>query len=169
MPSVEHAVRCTAEPDALLRMLAAVERWPGWCPLFRKVAPAAPDGEPADAWSIVALLGSRPFRGYARLAVSDDGDQVTLATITSASPVDFARYTFTLDPADPTLTLRIDYGFARGPGGWLVERFLVRRRLPGQIDAALAALVQAAGGNLSASTGPDTSPEPTASPGDSSS
>lgn len=141
MPSLERSMRVAADPDALRRTLAAVERWPAWCPLLRTAEPAElPDGS-AGAWSIVALLGAMPFSAVARLSHSDDGEQITLATLTSASPVDYARYTFTIRTEDePAIALRIDYGFARGPGGWLVERLLVRRRLPAQIDATLTAL-----------------------------
>lgn len=147
MPTLERRVLSNAHPDALRPALAAVEGWPRWCPLVRAVEPARQNGGPDDAWSIVALLGGLPYSAIARLTLSAGGDQVALATLAGASPVDHARYTFTIVTASgTTLILRVDYRLTRGPGGWLVDRLLVRRRLAAQIDAALAALAQGATG-----------------------
>lgn len=142
MPSLERRTSDTGDPAALRPMLLAVEHWPAWCPLLRKVTPGPDDGGPEGSWSIVALLGAMPFSGFARLVTSDDGLQIALVTLTSASPVEFARYTFSIGTdAAPALALRVEYAIGRGPGGWLAERFLVRRRLPEQITTTLAALV----------------------------
>jgi hypothetical protein len=144
MPSVERAAQIVADPDVLRQVLLAVERWPIWASFARKVTPAALDGGPEGDWSIVALLGKMPFSGFARLSVTDGS--VSLATLTSAAPVEFARYAFTLPaPDDPRVTLRVDYEFSRTPGGWVIDRTIVRRNIAAQLDAALDGLRRVTG------------------------
>lgn len=145
MPVLERRLTIAADPQALAQTLAAVEHWPRWTGFVRTVEPPAVDVAVDNAWNIVALLGSMPFSAVARLQVAEDGRQVTLETLTSAAPVNLARYFFLVElGVQPSVTLRVQYTFARGPGGWLVERAMVRRKLPRQLEAALAGLADTA-------------------------
>ena len=144
MATIEAAHEINASPEAIWRVVLAYERWPEWSPLFQLVEPESPEIGLNGEWTLNGLIGRVPYSGLFRQVGHRPLEAFAFASIRVSPPYDFIRHTVLLDRANarPVLTWRIEYTMSGGPGGWIVDRLLVRRGLDGFIERALAAVAE---------------------------
>lgn len=135
----EHAV--DASPEHLWRVLLAVIQWPEWCGLVQLVEPERTDDPLAGDLRINGMLGRIP---YTATMVVDEHRPVELLRLISvhvSPPYQYIEHEIELQRGEiPQLTWRALYSLAGGPGGWLVDRLMVRRHVGAQLQRALEQL-----------------------------
>ena len=142
MPKIEESTEIDASPEAIWRVVLAYERWPEWSPLFQQVEPESPAIGLNGEWTLNGLIGRVPYSGLFRQVGHRPLEAFAFASIRVSPPYDFIRHTVLLsDAPTPRLTWRIEYTMSGGPGGWIIDRLLVRRGLNGFLAQAMAATV----------------------------
>ena len=133
MGRIEATGEIDASPEAIWRVVLGYERWPEWSPLFQSVEPEEPEIGLNGEWTLNGLIGRIPYTGLFRQVGHRPLEAFAFASIRVSPPYDFVRHTVVLntDGATPQLTWRIEYTMSGGPGGWIVDRVLVRRGLDG--------------------------------------
>ncbi|HLT17915.1 MAG TPA: SRPBCC family protein [Thermomicrobiales bacterium] len=127
MPSVEAQRTIDASPEAIWRVVLGFESWPEWSPLFQLVRPEDPTLGLNGEWTLNGLIGRIPYTGLFRQTTHEPMRVFAFASIRVSAPYDFIGHTVRLERAPtPVLTWRIDYAMSGGPGGWLLDRLLVR-------------------------------------------
>ena len=141
---IEAAREIDASPEAIWRVVLAYEQWPEWSPLFQLVEPESPELGLNSEWTLNGVIGRVPYSGRFRQVGHRPLEAFAFASIRVSPPYDFIRHTVLLDRAAtrPILTWRIEYSMSGGPGGWLIDRLLVRRGLDGFLDRALDAVAE---------------------------
>lgn len=142
MGKIEATREINASPEAIWRIVLAYERWPEWSPLFQHVEPETPEIGLNGEWTLNGLIGRIPYTGLFRQIGHRPLEAFAFGSIRVSPPYDFIRHTVLLrqDGSLPSLTWRIEYGMSGGPGGWIVDRLLVRRGLDGFLERAINAL-----------------------------
>lgn len=133
MTTIEATGEIDASPEAIWRVVLGYEHWPEWSPLFQDVVPEAPEIGLNGEWKLNGLIGRVPYTGLFRQIAHRPLEAFVFASIRVSPPYDFIRQTVILntDATIPRLTWRIEYSMSGGPGGWIIDRLLVRR---GAID-----------------------------------
>lgn len=127
VPTVEVRREIDASPEAIWRVVLGYESWPEWSPLFQLVRPEDPAQGLNGEWTLNGLIGRIPYTGLFRQTLHKPVEVFAFASIRVSPPYDFIGHTVRLERAPtPVLTWRIDYSMSGGPGGWLLDRLLIR-------------------------------------------
>jgi Polyketide cyclase / dehydrase and lipid transport len=139
---IEATAEINASPEAIWRTVLAYERWPDWSPLFQLVEPQSPEKGLNGEWTLNGVIGRVPYSGLFHQVGHRPLEAFAFASIRISPPYDFIRHTVLLnrETSLPTLTWRIEYSMSGGPGGWIVDRLLVRRGLDRFLDRAISAI-----------------------------
>ena len=139
---IEATGEIDASPEAIWRVVLGYERWPDWSPLFQMVEPETPEVGLNGEWRLNGLIGRMPYTGLFRQIDHRPLEAFSFASISVSPPFDFIRHSVFLgaDGPRPQLTWRIDYKMSGGPGGWIIDRLLVRRGLDGFLERVPVAL-----------------------------
>ncbi len=145
LAKIEAKQEIEASPEAIWRLVVGYEQWPEWSPLFQLVRPENPTEGLNGEWTLNGLIGRIPYNGLFRQVAHRPLEAFAFASIRVSPPYDFIRHTVLLkqDPT-PILAWRIEYSMSGGPGGWIIDRLLVRSRsgaLLGQHQDALCAIL----------------------------
>ena len=139
MPGVEVRREINASPEAIWRVVLGYESWPEWSPLFQAVRPEDPARGLNGEWTLNGLIGRIPYTGRFRQATHRPLETFAFASIRVSPPYDFIGQTVKLERTPtPTLIWRIDYTMSGGPGGWLIDRLLVRRTCRVMMESHIA-------------------------------
>lgn len=151
MRTIEASGEINASPESIWRIVLAYERWPEWSPLFQLVEPETPEIGLNGEWRLNGVLGRVPYTGLFHQVGHRPLEAFAFASISVSPPYDFIRHTVLLnrESSTPALTWRIEYKMSGGPGGWIIDRLMVRRGLDGFLDQALTALAAEARPELS--------------------
>ena len=131
-----------ASPEAIWRTVLGYEQWPEWSPLFQMVEPETPEIGLNGEWKLNGVIGRIPYTGLFRQIDHQPLKQFVFASVRVSPPFDFIRHSVFLraDGSRPQLTWRIDYKMSGGPGGWIIDRLLVRRSMHSIPNAQINAL-----------------------------
>lgn len=142
MARIEAKREINSSPQAIWRAVLGYESWPEWSPLFQDVRPDSPEIGLNGEWTLNGLIGRVPYTGLFHQVGHRPVEAFAFASIRVSPPFDFIRHTVLLDTSTPTpqLTWRIEYTMSGGPGGWIMDRLLVRRGLDGFLERQIAAL-----------------------------
>ncbi len=142
MHTLEATAEIDASPEAIWRIVLAYERWPEWSPLFQLVEPETPEIGLNGEWKLNGFLGRIPYTGTFHQVGHRPLEAFAFASISLSPPYDFIRHTVLLKRNGPVplVTWRIEYRMSGGPGGWIVDRLLVRRNATTIASKQLSAL-----------------------------
>lgn len=141
MPTVEAVREIENSLESAWRMLLAMEQWPEWSPLFQHVAFHEPARRIEGEWTLHGRLGRMPYSGTFRLIEHKPVERLAFTSITVSPPYDAISHVVTLERESSTrLRWQVVYRTAGGPGGWIVDRLLIRRGLTEILDAKLRAM-----------------------------
>jgi ribosome-associated toxin RatA of RatAB toxin-antitoxin module len=133
-------------PDEVWQVLSAVQHWPHWSPFARRVEQVAGDDEVLPGWQVFGSLGRMPVAGVFRTHAAESGARLLVAAATIDAPFRRLVHEIAVSPHDggALVRWRVEYDM-RGPGGWIVDRWLVRRQVGEQVREALERMAAAAG------------------------
>jgi len=141
VPTVEVRREIDASPEAIWRVVLGYESWPEWSPLFQLLRPEDPAQGLNGEWTLNGLIGRIPYTGRFRQTTHQPLETFAFASLRVSAPYDFIGQTVKLERAPtPTLTWRIDYTMSGGPGGWLIDRLLIRPGATTTVERQQAAL-----------------------------
>lgn len=141
MPTVEAVHEIESSPESVWRLLLAMEEWPEWSPLFQHVEFHEPTRRMEGEWTLHGLLGRMPYNGTFRLIEHKPVERLVFSSITVSPPYDAVSHLVTLERESTVrLRWRVVYRTAGGPGGWFVDRLLIRRGLVELLQRKLSAM-----------------------------
>lgn len=141
MPAFQVTRQFEASPESIWRVVLAYESWPEWSPLFQLVRPEEPERGLQSEWTLNGLLGRVPYSGLFRQIEHRPLETFSFTSIRVSPPYDSVCHTFTLGHAPaPNLTWRVEYTTSGGPGGWIVDRLLIRRQTLELLERGIEAL-----------------------------
>lgn len=154
MPVIESSREIDASPETIWRILASHREWPHWSPLFQHVGSESPELGMAGEWTLHGIIGRVPYNGLFRTEVHRPVELLIIRSIRVSPPYEFVRHSVALkrDPV-PKLAWRIEYGTSGGPGGWIIDRLLIRRQARALLERGLDALVAETGDSPANPTG----------------
>lgn len=146
MPLIEASREIDASPETIWRVVASHRAWPHWSPLFQHVSSEAPELGIEGEWTLHGAIGRVPYNGLFRTEVHRPVEVLIIRSIRVSPPYEFIRHSIGLkrEPL-PRITWRVEYGTSGGPGGWIIDRLLIRRGAPELIERGLDALTAEAG------------------------
>lgn len=143
MPEISSSIEIDASLEAIWRVLMGVEAWPEWSPLFQMVQLHNPTVGVAGGFQLHGLLGRVPYSGEFMVPDYRPLERFIFESVTISPPYDVLWHDVKL--TGTTLTWEIVYEMAGGPGGWIVDRLMIRRQAQGLLERGsrvLAAQVQ---------------------------
>jgi hypothetical protein len=150
MTTIQHEVFAACPPErlwALLADLAAVQQYnPG-------VRHAAVEGPQRTGVGARRSCDLRPKgRVIERVTHWEDGRALGLEVAQSDWPIHFMRWVTRIEPhaRGTRITQALEYQVKFGPIGWLLDRFVMKRKLTTTLDAVFASLVRHAEGSAPA-------------------
>lgn len=138
MPKITAALEIDASPESVWRVLMALERWPNWSPLFQMVQLHEAALGIAGGFRANGLVGRVPYRAEFMVPIHEPLQRVVFETVNVSTPFNVLWHDIRL--SGRRLSWSITYTTAGGPGGFLVDRLLIRRPAQGLIERGLAAL-----------------------------
>lgn len=144
MPVIEASRDIDASPETIWRVLIAMDGWPEWLPLFQLVRNDEPERGFEGEWTLHGLLGRMPYSGRFEIFEHRPAERFGFGSLTVSPPFSNIRHEISLERVSrPRLTWRVDYTTAGGPGGWLVDRLLIRRSAGELLERGLTELQRA--------------------------
>ncbi|MFW6075252.1 MAG: SRPBCC family protein [Chloroflexota bacterium] len=138
MPTFEAERDIEQSPESIWRTLLSMEEWPEWSPMFQHVEFHEPARRMDGEWTLHGLLGRVPYNGTFRLIEHRPVERLSFTSISVSPPYEFVRHQVTIENGSGSrLKWRVDYGTSGGPGGWIIDRLLIRRRTPQLLVANL--------------------------------
>ena len=118
----------------------ALEAWPEWSPLFQMVRLHDPSAGIAGGFQLHGLLGRVPYNGGFMVPDYRPLERFVFESVTISPPYDVLWHDIRL--SGRTVTWTTTYRTAGGPGGWALDRLLIRRQTQGLIERGLRALIE---------------------------
>lgn len=138
MPTIEAEREFDTSPETIWRVLIAMSEWPEWSPLFQLARNEQPEQGLQGEWTLHGLVGRMPYSGTFEVFEHRPTERFGFASLTVSPPFHTIRHEITLERRSrPHLTWRLDYTPSGGPGGWLIDRLLIRRSAADLLERAL--------------------------------
>lgn len=138
MPELSASIQIDASREAIWRVLMGLEAWPEWSPLFQTVRLHDPNTGTAGGFQLHGLLGRVPYSGEFMVPDYRPLERFIFESVSVSPPYDVLWHDVTLN--GQSLTWTIVYEMAGGPGGWAVDKLLIRRQAQGLLERGLQAL-----------------------------
>ncbi len=117
-----------------------MEVWPEWSPLFQNVRLHDPSVGTAGGFQLQGLLGRIPYSGEFMVPDYRPLERFVFESVTISPPYDVLWHDVRLNGT--SLTWAIVYEMAGGPGGWIVDRLMIRRSAQELLERGVNALAE---------------------------
>ena len=148
MATIDHDLTAHCPPQAIWALLADLEAVSRYNPGVRA---AALRGAQRTGVGAARACELRPQgRVVERVTHWDDGRALGLEVAESDWPIHFMRWVTRLQPTPEggtRVTQSLEYQVKFGSVGWLLDQFVMRRRLTASVDTVLASLIKHAEGS----------------------
>ena len=138
MAEISASTEIGASPESIWRVLMALEAWPEWSPLFQLVEMHDPSSGIAAGFKANGLVGRVPYTARFIVPIHEPLERVVFETESVSPPYNVLWHDVRL--AGSTLTWTIVYTTSGGPGGFIVDRLMIRRLAKDLLDRQLAEL-----------------------------
>lgn len=115
-----------------------LDAWPEWSLLFQAVRLHDPATGIAGGFQLQGLLGRIPYSGEFMVPDYRPLERFIFESVTISPPYDALWHDITLN--GQILTWTVVYEMAGGPGGWLVDRLMIRRTAQQLLERGLEAM-----------------------------
>lgn len=139
MPEVSASAQIDESPERIWRVVMGLEAWPEWSPLFQMVRLHDPSSGPAGGFQLHGLLGRVPYNGEFIVPDYQPLERFVFESTSISPPYDVLWHDVRL--SGTTLHWTTVYSMSGGPGGWALDRLLIRRQTQGLLERGLNALM----------------------------
>lgn len=144
MSYVSASIEIGASPERIWDTLIDLERWQEWCPLFEMVRLHDATVGFAGGFITQGLLGRVPCNAEFMVSEYQPLQRFLFEAAVVSPPYNSLWHDVRL--SDHQLTWTTSYSLSFGPGGWLVDRFLIRRQAQHLLDQTLDAFAATVAG-----------------------
>jgi len=135
---ISASIEIGESPESIWRVLMAIEAWPEWSPLFQLVEMHDRSSGINAGFKANGLVGRVPYTARFMVPIHEPLQRVVFEAEHVSPPYNVLWHDVRL--AGSTLTWVIVYTTSGGPGGFIVDRLMIRRRARDLIEQQLAAL-----------------------------
>jgi hypothetical protein len=142
MTIIQHDVLAACPPERVWALLADLEAVGRYNPGVRRAALEGAQRTGVGARRSCELVPKG--RVVERVTHWEDGRALGLEVAESDWPIHFMRWVTRLEPsgAGTRITQALEYEVKFGPLGWLLDRFVMKRKLSAALDALFSSLVK---------------------------
>ena len=140
MPQFSASITIDESPERIWRTVMALEAWPEWSPLFQMVQLHDPGTGIAGGFTAHGLLGRIPYRAEFMVPDYEPLRRFLFQAVTISPPCNTLWHDIQLDAG--TLTWSTSYTLSAGPGGWAIDRLMVRRQARDLLERGLEAFAR---------------------------
>lgn len=137
---ISASIEFNESPESIWRVLLALDTWPIWSPLFQEARFHEPAVGIAGGFSAQGIVGRVPYRAEFMVPEYQPLKRFIFEAVTVSAPYGVLWHDIALDRH--RLTWTITYTITGGPGGFLVDRLMIRRSASEQLERQLAALAR---------------------------
>lgn len=135
---ISASIEFNDSPESVWRVLLALDAWPVWSPIFQEALFHDPAVGVAGGFTAQGLIGRVPYRAEFMVPEYQPLRRFIFESVTVTSPLGVIWHDVQLE--NRRLTWSITYTVTGGPGGFLVDRLMVRRSTLQQLENHLAAI-----------------------------
>jgi hypothetical protein len=147
MTVIRHEIDAPCTPDRVWTLLADLEAVERYNPGVREARIRGTPRTGIGAMRVCELLPSG--RVTERVTHWEEGRALGLEVAASDWPIQFMRWVTRVEPrggGGTRITQELEYRVKFGPVGWLLDRFMMERKLRASLDTIFASLVKHASG-----------------------